>query len=334
MNESSGPELAAIAAAAPVFIWSATLDGKNDWHSGAWTEFTGKTAEELRGDGWMRCVHPEDLDRCVGIRRASFDAVAPFSLDYRLRHKEGGFRWVADTGVPRLDPQGRAAGYVGSAVDVHERKALEENLAERTQALRLAERRQGQFLGMLSHELRNPLAPIANAASVLRTIEHSNPILVRLREILERQVGRLGRLVEELIDVTRSAQGQISLVRERVSIESIVQGAVARSHEKINAGKHRLDVDVPDERLFVRGDSRPTVAGDLANLIANAAKFSFDARAPSRSSACAASRRRCRSSVKRPRRGNRSASFCRTPSSCSRSKTSRSPARSAGWVSD
>ena len=80
---------------------------------------------------------------------------------------------------------------------------------------------------MLSHELRNPLAPIANAASVLRTLEHSNPILVRLREILERQVGRLGHLIEELIDVTRAAQGQISLVREQVSIESVVQAAVA-----------------------------------------------------------------------------------------------------------
>ena len=101
-------------------------------------------------------------------------------------------------------------GYVGSCVDIHERKALEESLAERTQQLRLAERRQGQFLAMLSHELRNPLAPIANAASVLRTLEHTNPILVRLREILERQVGRLGHLIEELIDVTRAAQGQIS----------------------------------------------------------------------------------------------------------------------------
>ena len=80
---------------------------------------------------------------------------------------------------------------------------------------------------MLSHELRNPLAPIANAASVLRTLEHTNPILVRLREILERQVGRLGHLIEELIDVTRAAQGQISLVREPVSVDSIVQAAVA-----------------------------------------------------------------------------------------------------------
>ncbi len=275
MSSVDEPDLAAIAAAAPVFIWSATLDGRNDWHSAAWTQFTGRTVAELSGRGWLRCVHPEDVDRCEGIRAASFEASAAFNMDYRLRRHDGEYRWVADNGVPRLDAQGRTVGYVGSAVDVQERKGLEENLADRTQALRLGERRQGQFLAMLSHELRNPLAPIANAASVLRTIEHSNPILVRLREILERQVGRLGRLVEELIDVTRSAQGQISLVRERVSIESVVQGAVARSHEKINAGKHRLEVDVPDHRLFVRGDSG-RLSQALANLIVNAAKFTFE----------------------------------------------------------
>jgi CheY-like chemotaxis protein len=128
---------------------------------------------------------------------------------------------------------------------------------------------------MLSHEMRNPLAPIANAASVLRTLEHSNPILVRLREILERQVGRLGRLVEELIDVTRAAQGQISMVREPVAIDGVVQAAVAASHDKLNAGKHRLEVDVPDERLHVSGDA-DRLAQALANLIGNAAKFSFE----------------------------------------------------------
>ncbi|HEY2190277.1 MAG TPA: ATP-binding protein, partial [Caldimonas sp.] len=192
-----------------------------------------------------------------------------------LRRRDGQYRWMLDNGVPRFGADGAAIGYVGSCVDIHERKELEESLAERTQQLRLAERRQGQFLAMLSHELRNPLAPIANAASVLRTLEHANPILVRLREILERQVGRLGNLIEELIDVTRAAQGQITLVREQVSVESIVQTAVASSHDKLTAGGHQLDVDVPDERLFVRGD-RGRLAQALSHLIVNAAKFSLE----------------------------------------------------------
>ena len=273
--DASDEHLRAIAAAAPVLIWSATLAGANDWFSPSWTAFTGRPLDELRGEGWTRSVHPEDLERCIGIRATSFDAPAAFAMDFRLRRHDGEYRWVADSGVPRFAADGTPLGFVGSTVDIHERKRLEENLADRTQALRLAERRQGQFLAMLSHELRNPLAPIANAASVLRTLEHSNPILVRLREILDRQVGRLGRLVEELIDVTRAAQGQISLVRDRVSVDGIVQSAVAQSHDKLNAGRHRLEVDAPDQRLHVRGDAG-RLAQALANLIANAAKFTFE----------------------------------------------------------
>jgi PAS domain S-box-containing protein len=272
---SPAEQLPAIAAAAPVLIWSATVAAANDWFSPSWAAFTGRSPDELRQDGWTRSIHPEDLERCIGIRAASFDAAAPFTMDFRLRRHDGEYRWMADHGVPRFAADGKALGFVGSAVDIHERKTLEENLAERTQALRLAERRQGQFLAMLSHELRNPLAPIANAASVLRTLEHSNPILVRLREILDRQVGRLGRLVEELIDVTRAAQGQISLVRERVFVDGIVQSAVAQSHDKINAGRHRLEVEVPDQRLQVRGDAG-RLAQALANLIANAARFTLE----------------------------------------------------------
>ena len=265
----------AIAAAAPALVWSASRPQGNEWVSPSWATYTGQVTSELQGEGWTRFVHPEDLERCLGIRATSFEAQSPFTLDLRLRRHDGEYRWFVDNGAVLRGPDGAATGFVGSAIDIHERKMLEETLAERTQALRLAERRQGQFLAMLSHELRNPLAPIANVASVLRTLEHSNPILVRLREILERQVGRLGRLVEELIDVTRAAQGQISLVREPVSIDSIVQAAVASSHDKLNAGGHRLEVDVPDEQLYVRGDAG-RLAQALANLIGNAAKFSFE----------------------------------------------------------
>ena len=266
---------ARLIAAAPVLIWSADLDRRNDWFSPSWSAYTGRNPDELLGDGWTRAIHPEDLDRCLGIRATSFEARAPFSMDLRVRRHDGQYRWMLDNGVPRIGTDGAAIGYVGSCVDIHERKELEESLAERTQQLRLAERRQGQFLAMLSHELRNPLAPIANAASVLRTLESTNPILVRLREILERQVARMGHLIEELIDVTRAAQGQISLVREQVSVESVVQAAVAAGHDKLTTAGHRLEIDLPDARLFVRAD-RGRLAQALSHLIINAAKFTFE----------------------------------------------------------
>ena len=272
---ASEPDLGRlISEAAPGLIWSSTDPARNDWVSPSWSAYTGRSPESLSGSGWTSSVHPEDIARCLGIRAASFEAVSSFSMDLRLRRQDGEYRWMLDNGVPRFGADGRTIGYVGTCVDIHERKELEESLAERTQQLRLAERRQGQFLAKLSHELRNPLAPIANAASVLRTLEDTHPILVRLREILERQVGRLGLMIEELIDATRAAQGQISLVREPLAIDSVVQAAVSTAHEKLIAGGHRLDVDMPDERLFVRGD-RARLSQAISHLIANAAKFSF-----------------------------------------------------------
>ncbi len=270
---ADGSRAADIAAAVPALIWSATLDGELDWVNPAWTTFTGEPTRSLRGARWLDVVHPEDLERCVGIRATSFEAGTAYEMDVRLRRHDGQYRWMFDQGVPHLDASGTAVGYVGSLVDIEDRKQLEEALAERTRALRLAERRQGQFLATLSHEMRNPLAPIANAASVLRTLEHSNPILVRLREIIDRQVGKLGRLIEELVDATRAAQGQISLVREPVSIESVLQAAVARCHDRITAGGHKLDVRIVDEGLFVRGDLE-RLAQALGTVVDNAAKFS------------------------------------------------------------
>ena len=261
---------------APVLLWSTGPGGDEGAKNQAWATFSGRSLDALKGDAWQQLVHPEDLERCLGIRAASFEAATAFSLDVRLRRHDGAYRWMLDNGAPRATGgDGHAKGFVGALVDIHERKELEETLARRAQQLRLAERRQGKFLAMLSHELRNPLAPIANAASVLGTLAHTNPILGRLREILDRQVGRLSHLISELIDVTRAAQGQISLVRAEVSVESIVQAAVVASEDKVAAGGHRVHQVLPDERLFVRGDSA-RLAQALAQLIGNAAKFSLE----------------------------------------------------------
>jgi PAS domain S-box-containing protein len=130
--------------AAPVLIWSAGLDGASDWFSPSWSTYTGRSMDDLLGDGWMRAVHPEDLDRCVGIRATSFEARAPFSMDFRLRRHDGQYRWMLDNGVPRFGIDGAAIGFVGSCVDIHERKELEESHALPTHPRRQAQRRQGQ----------------------------------------------------------------------------------------------------------------------------------------------------------------------------------------------
>ena len=261
-----------IANSAPVMIWMSGPDGRFDWFNKPWLAYTGRTLAQLRGDGWLADVHPEDTERCVAIYRTSFGERLPFTMDYRLRRQDGQYRWVLDNGVPRFNSAGQFEGYVGSCVDIHERKELEERLAAHTQTMRLADRRQNEFLAMLSHQLRSPLAPISNAASVLRTLEDGHPTLVRLREIIERQVGRLRRLVDDLIDVTRVMQGQITLVKTRVAVKDLLRSAVETSQPKLDAAGHTLRIDAPPAPLFVMGDS-VRLAQALSNILANAAIF-------------------------------------------------------------
>jgi len=272
VDQATDARFRIIADSAPVMIWISGPDRSFDWFNKPWLAFTGRTLTQLRGDGWLADVHPEDTERCVAIYRTSFDERLPFTMDYRLRRQDGQYRWVLDNGVPRFDERGQFEGYIGSCVDIHERKELEERLAAHTQTMRLADRRQNEFLAMLSHQLRSPLAPISNAASVLRTLENGHPTLVRLREIIERQVGRLRRLVDDLVDVTRVMQGQITLVKSRVAVRDLLRSAVETSQSKLDAAGHTLRIDAPNTPLFVLGDS-VRLAQALSNILSNAATF-------------------------------------------------------------
>ena len=272
-DESAAERRQRIAAdCGPVLLWTGSVDQQRDWLNGAWESCTGRPVDELLGRGWTRCLHPEDVERCLGIFGASCDARRSYALDFRLRHHDGSYRWMLENGVPRFDASGALAGYFGSVVDIHERKQLEEQLAERMRGLRVAERRQVAFLSMLSHELRNPLAPIANAASVLRTLEEREPVVARLREILERQVHRLDRMIDDLVDATLSARGHIKLAKERLELGAVVRGAVEASAATLEPLGHRLELQLPEARLFVAGD-RARLVQALVNVVSNAARF-------------------------------------------------------------
>ncbi len=127
LAEESEQRFRAIADAAPVLIWTSGIDGGCDWFNQPWLDFTGRTRDEELGDGWAQGVHPDDVDRCVQIYRTAFAARQRFEMDYRLRRHDGAYRWLADTGIPRVDPYGAFVGFIGSCFDVSERKQADED---------------------------------------------------------------------------------------------------------------------------------------------------------------------------------------------------------------
>lgn len=121
----------AMADAAPLMIWMTQADAQCSFINQAWQDFTGRTLEEERNDGWLENVHPDDLQHCLGTQTAAFDARRPFNVEYRLRRHDGQYRWLLDSAAPRHDARGEFLGYIGYCVDITARRQTEDDLAQK-----------------------------------------------------------------------------------------------------------------------------------------------------------------------------------------------------------
>ncbi len=186
--------------------------------------------------------------------------------------KDGTSRPIDDSAAPIRNGQGHLSGVVLVFRDVTERRRAEDQLQRKNQELAAAARQKDEFLAMLAHELRNPLAPLRAALEIVKLRGDSPQAVGQMREMMERQLVHLVRLVDDLLDVSRITRGQIELRRERVSLSAVVQNAVEASGPFIEAGEHRLTITMPHEALDVAGD--PTrLAQAISNLLNNAAKY-------------------------------------------------------------
>jgi signal transduction histidine kinase len=140
------------------------------------------------------------------------------------------------------------------------------------EALREADRRKDEFLAILAHELRNPLAPIRNSLHIQRLTSHNDPATERLVEMMERQVNHMVRLVDDLLEISRISRGRIELRKESVGVATVVEGAVETSRPLIETRHQQLVVEVPPEPLILEGDP-VRLAQVFANLLNNAAKY-------------------------------------------------------------
>ncbi len=181
-------------------------------------------------------------------------------VEYRYRHPTRGLRWIHSR-AGRIDDE----VIVGISLDVTERRKAEE-------ALKDVNHHKDEFLAMLAHELRNPLAPIRNAAEILRAHSTGQPELEWARTIIERQTSHLVRLVDDLLDASRMVRGKIVLKKSIVEIADLVQHAVDTSQPLIRSRRHQLHVNLPPGSLTIEGDLT-RLAQAVANLLNNAAKY-------------------------------------------------------------
>jgi signal transduction histidine kinase/ActR/RegA family two-component response regulator len=169
-------------------------------------------------------------------------------------------------------PLGKRRLFTGIVQDITDRKRLEEELRQRVAQLRDADRRKNEFLAMLAHELRNPLAPVHNAVKVLRKNCPEDEETKWAHDVIERQVQHITRMVDDLLDVSRITRGKINVQREPIDVAVAVSRAVEMVQPLIDTRKHQLTTSLPVEPIWLEADA-PRLAQVLANLLNNAAKY-------------------------------------------------------------
>ena len=212
---------------------------------------------------FLEAVHPEDRGRVLAAMQRLAQG-RRIGEEYRVVRPDGTERWVWDRGFPILDGQGRVARVAGIAEDITERKHAE-------QALREADRRKDEFLAILAHELRNPLAPIAAALQLMKDRE-GGPEMEDERAMAERQVRHMARLIDDLMDVSRISRGKVVLRKEVVDLTAIVARAAEAARPLLAERRHEFIVSLSEEPVLLEADPM-RLEQVLANLLGNAAKY-------------------------------------------------------------
>jgi PAS domain S-box-containing protein len=251
--------------AIPSMTFESDPEGGNTFSSERWCAYTGMTARETAGAGWTKAVHPDDLQNSVQLWAEALHVGKLCEMRHRLRAADGSYRWF----LLRLQPQRRGEGqilrWVGSCTDI-------EDMIQAEARLRQADKRKDEFLAMLAHELRNPLAPIRNAIHVMQRVSPTDAKFQIAREMISRQVNHITRLVNDILDATSVAHGALRLHNEPVDLASIARQTTEDYRGVFSERGLILNVDIPAGSVWVNGD--PTrLAQMLSNLLDNASKF-------------------------------------------------------------
>ena len=261
----SEEKLRLLADTIPQLAWMARPDGHIFWYNRRWYDYTGTTPEEMEGWGWQSVHDPQMLPAVLERWKGSITSGEPFDMVFPLRGSDGQYRPFLTRVNPLKDESGRTLYWFGTNTDIGEIKRMEE-------ALRDADRRKDEFLATLAHELRNPLAPIRNSLQILKMPRVDAATAQQTRDMMERQVHHLVRLVDDLLDVSRVMRGKIELRREPVELATVVARAVETAQPLIEVQGHQLTISLPHDSLLLDADPI-RLAQVVGNLLTNSAKY-------------------------------------------------------------
>jgi PAS domain S-box-containing protein len=246
-------------------VWVCDPEGHNIYHSESFLRLVGKTADELRGLGWIDVLHPDEREENARAWKECARAGAMWSSEQRVRGADGQWHPILARAVPVRGERGEIEAWAGISLDISEIKNVENELRELDQ-------RKNEFLATLAHELRNPLAPLRNGLEVIRLAADNPATVEKARGMMERQLAQMVRLIDDLLDVSRVSRGKIELRREQVELSSVLANALETSHPLMAERGHELVADLSDDRVMVNADVT-RLSQVFWNLLNNAAKY-------------------------------------------------------------
>ncbi len=267
-------QLALVTDIAPVFIAYCDVDARYRFVNVPYAARFGLQPKELNGRHIAEVIGHE-----------AYESIRPYvdlvlsgervEFDLSIRQLFNDEKYVHCSYAPELASDGRVIGWVAAIADITERRRFEEALRTSEEKLKETDRRKDEFIAMLSHELRNPLAPIANAVHLLHRESNQSAVFQQARAIIERQTAKLARLVDDLLEVSRITTGRIQLQMERIVIGGIIERAVETVRPLIEQHRHQLVVALPSDSIWINADGT-RLEQVFINLLTNAAKYTDD----------------------------------------------------------
>jgi PAS domain S-box-containing protein len=243
----------------PQLAWMTDASGGIFWYNRRWFEYTGTTLEEMQGWGWQKVHHPDHVQRAVEKFKTHIEAGEAWEDTFPLRGKDGEYRWFLSRAFPIRNEQNEIARWFGTNTDITEIRELDQ--------------RKDQFLAVLSHELRNPLAAIHMAVQLLKSTSDLPVSVGNTIGIVDRQTTQLWRLVDDLLDMSRITRGTFELDKQIIDLDSVLQRAIEAADPSTGGHAVQLKSGKPDEPLLVDADPL-RLSQVISNLIGNACKYS------------------------------------------------------------
>ncbi|QGM99011.1 PAS domain-containing protein [Methylocystis parvus] len=254
-----------LANTAPALIWHNGQNGENIYINQYFLDYTGRSEDEVRGEGWRSLLDPDHAQNYVADYLAAVRDRRGWRRRDRIRRHDGQLRWFENYAQPLLGENGEYFGHVGVSTEI-------DDLVQAQAALAGAARRKDEFIAMLAHELRNPLAPIRSGLEVLSRTERADQREEKMIGIMQRQTDQVVRLVDDLLEISRISRGKIKLRKETIDVTAALRLALEASFPLIEKGGQKCAITEPSEPLLVFAD-RARLVQIFTNLLSNAVKF-------------------------------------------------------------